>query len=820
MQTNTFCDTIDSAETAPATGCLAHVHFPVQGLKCAGCSSRLQKVLSGLQGVNDAEVHFAQKSADVEYLAESVSISDIVKATENAGFTVSRHQRVFDIRGMRCAGCVSGVETVLKKIDGVVDATVGLTPQRARVELLDFGISDRQIVDAIKTRGFQAQAHVDRFTLRAEQERELRQQEQRDQRKTFRLMLVGLVLSTPFLLQMLGMVAGWGIFMPPVIEWLLATPVLFVVGARFFGSAWTAIKNGGANMDVLVVTGTTTAYLYSIYVWFSGVSSHGLYFEAAAVVITLVMVGKWLEERARNATTATVMELMALRPETARRVDSTGEHEVPIESVVTGDRLKVNPGERIPADGEVYSGISDVDMSMISGESVPVTVSSGDVVSGGAINGSGTIMLTVTAIGEDSVLARIVQLVENAQSGKARIQRLVDRISAVFVPAVLFFSLATFAIWLLLGGSFDDALSAAISVVVIACPCALGLATPTALVTGMGVAARHGVLIKDIAALENGRRVDTVVFDKTGTLTRGMPELVDVVSRTGGLNHDALLSLAAAVQQHSEHPYGKALVKHVTAGGFVIPESTGFQSFPGRGVLATVNGTEIVIGNPALLKERGIALPVLSADRGGSIASHMTVSYISVDGVVEAAFTFADQPRDGAARVVSTLKKQGIRCVMLTGDHEGVAEHIGGQLGLDEVHSSLQPADKVSMVKSIMDEGAVVAMIGDGVNDAPALAEADIGIAMGGGTDVSKQSADIILMRPDPGLVTDAFSIMQATHSKLRQNLFWAFFYNVVALPVAAAGFLTPAVAGAAMAMSSVSVVSNSLLLKRWKAGG
>ncbi len=799
---------IRDLSVGPEDASTRNARLRVTGMHCAGCAARLQRTLGELEGVRSADVNYPLETASVELAADGAGVARLVDATRGAGYDVAGETRVYDIEGMHCASCVSAVEKALMSIDGVLEANVSLTPQRASVTLADRAIGDNAIVDVIASRGYHARPHLDRFALRAEQEREMREQAERDLARTRRLVLLGLVLSAPFVAQMVGMAAGAGMFLPPWLQFGLAAPVMVVVGARFFASAWRALRAGSANMDTLVAVGTSAAFGYSTYGWLSEAGPHALYFEGAAMVITLVMLGKWLEERAKGKATDAVMALMEMRPETARRIDEDGDETVSVESVQVGDRIRVLPGERIPADGEVDGGASDIDLSMISGESVPVTVESGDSVTGGAINGAGTITVRVTAVGEDSQLARIVQLVETAQGGKAGIQRVVDRISAVFVPAVLITSVLTFSAWMLFGGVAATAVGAAIAVAVIACPCALGLATPTALVTGMGVAARHGILIRDIATLEGAARVNTVVFDKTGTITEGRPR-VTAFEPGGGGDRLSILALAASVQQYSEHPYARALVDYARAAGVELREAVDFHNTPGRGVSAVVDGRRVLVGNAAMLAEANIDAQGLGGDG--------TRSIVAIDDHAAAIVDFADEMRKGAAELVRKLKDLGVTAVMLTGDNEQAAANVAARAGIDEFHAGLRPADKTRWIAVRRAAGDVVAMVGDGINDAPALAEADIGIAMGSGTDIAKLSADVILMRPEIELVVDAFEVMRRTRRKIRENLFWAFIYNVVAIPFAALGYLTPAVAGAAMAMSSVSVVSNSLLLRRWR---
>ncbi|GJL80947.1 MAG: copper-transporting ATPase [marine bacterium B5-7] len=787
----------------------ARIH--VSGMHCAGCAARLQNVLLKVDGVSKAEVNYPLEMAVVETDDSTATINRVSKAIKNAGFTVERDNRIFDIEGMHCASCVKGVENELLHVPGVESAEVGLTPQRARVTLIDSSIENTALITAIEARGFTAQAREDNFTRRLRQDAELRERETKARQQTFRLMLLGIVLSIPFIIQMIWMLSGHDMLMPAWLEFCLATPVLFIVGSRFFRQAWVVLRTGSANMDTLVVVGASAAWLFSVIQWLLGTDVHGLYFEATAFIVSLVMVGRWLEERARGAATDAVAALVRLRPVTARRVDNEGETQIPIERVEPGDRLKVLPGERLPADGVVTDGISDVDMSMISGESTPVTIRIGDKVTGGGVNRGGVFIFEVTATGNDTMLARIVELVENAQTGKVGVQRLVDRVSAVFVPVVLLVSIVTGVIWLIADtGNGSMALAAAISVVVIACPCALGLATPTALVTGIGTAARRGILIRDIATLESAGRVATVVFDKTGTLTIGDPQ-VDRFIVTPGCDADESLQIAASLLTDSEHPYAAALVRYSKERGVNPSPASEFENLPGRGVSGRIGERRVMVGNAELLRDFGVDLLAST----NNIPS--TRSYLVIDGAVWAVIDYSDMPRPEAAAAIERLKHDGVHCVMLTGDNVAIASQVAGQLGLDDYVADLSPADKAEWIVSNRDKGQTIAMVGDGINDAPALANADVGIAMGTGTDIARLSANIILMRADLNLVADAFSMMQATRRKIRQNLFWAFIYNCVAIPFAAMGYLSPAIAAAAMSLSSVSVVGNSLLLKRWK---
>jgi Cu+-exporting ATPase len=602
-------------------------------------------------------------------------------------------------------------------------------------------------------------------------------------------------------------------------ELLLATPVQFVIGARFYRSAWKAIKAGSGNMDVLVALGTSAAYVYSVFLLatlgFDGARGN-LYFEASVIIITLVLLGKLLESRAKRATTAAIRQLMDLRPQTGRvrQPDGTAA-DIPIGDVRASDLLVVRPGERIPVDGRIVAGHSEVDESLITGESLPVDKAPGDIVTGGAINGTGLLEISATAVGADSTLARIIRLVENAQGGKAPVQRLVDRISAIFVPVVVGLASITFAAWYAVTGSFEPAFLSAVAVLVIACPCALGLATPTAIMTGTGAAARAGILIKDVEALERAHRLDAVAFDKTGTLTTGRPTLVGLHAMRG--NEDDLLQVAAVVQHGSEHPLARAIVAGALGRGLATANVTGFRSVTGRGVMGIVAGRRILIGNQRLLAEHGIdPASALQQAREWECQARTAVFVADADGVL-GLLAISDPLRPEAAEAVTVLRRMGLHTLMLSGDAPAVAAEIGRQAGVDEARGGVLPDAKAEAITQLRASGRVVGMLGDGINDAPALAAADVGFAMGTGTDVAMDTAGITLMRPDPRLIAAAIEVSRATFRKIKQNLFWAFFYNAVGIPLAAFGQLSPALAGAAMALSSVSVVANSLWLRGWR---
>ena len=714
-----------------------------------------------------------------------------------------------DITGMTCAACATRVERALSRTPGVLRATVNLALERADIAVAPDGPDRAALAEAVRGAGYEVRAPA------AEAEDANTEDGGRPWIETATL-AAAILLTLPLVLNMVAMTLGLPWHLSPWTELVLATPVQVWAGARFYRGAWASLRHGSPGMDVLVALGTSAAWGYSaVQVALQGDMAMGhLYFEAAAVVITLVLLGKRLEARAKRGAGAALRALMALRPETARVLTADGPVERPVAELAPGDRILVRPGERFPVDARVEAGESEVDESLVTGESLPVVKRAGDTVAAGALNGTGALTLEATAVGEDSTIARIVRLVEAAQSGKAPIQKLVDRISAVFVPIVLALAILTFAGWLAAGGGLDQALGAAVAVLVIACPCAMGLATPAAIVTGTGAAARAGILIRDIETIERAPRIDTVVFDKTGTLTEGRPAVTDVI----GGDADALLALAAAVQAGSEHPLARAVEAEAERRGLAVPAATGIAARPGRGVVGTVDGQPVAIGNAVLMREAGATLPeVLAQAIGEHEAEGRTAMLVAAGGEVRGAIAVADPLKPGAAEAVARLVAAGIAVRMLSGDARAVADSVAGRVGIAAVDAPVRPEEKAGTVARLRAGGARVAMVGDGINDAPALAEADLGIAMGGGADVALEAAAITLMRPDPRLVADALAISRATWNKVRQNLFWAFAYNVVGLPLAALGLLNPAIAGAAMALSSISVVANALLLRRWR---
>ena len=701
-----------------------------------------------------------------------------------------------DVEGMTCASCVTRVERALRKLPGVAEASVNLATERATVRM-DEPDAEAAIA-AIRKAGYEAHVHEETAPPPApRRDTELRQ------------VIVAAILTLPLAVTMGAL--------PPWLQFALAAPVQFVFGARFYRGGWKALRAGTGNMDLLVALGTTAAFALSVYLWITRGEGAHLYFEASGFIITLVRLGKWLEARAKRQTTAAIQALAALRPDRARIVDAAGEREVPLARVKVGDRVVVLPGERVPVDARVEEGETHADESLLTGESLPVAKSHGARLIGGSINGEGRIVATVTAVGAETMLARIIRRVEDAQAAKAPIQRLVDRVSAVFVPVIVGVALLTFLGWGLATGDWEAGTLNAVAVLVIACPCALGLATPTAIMAGTGVAASHGILIKDAEALEIAHRTRIVAFDKTGTLTEGKPTLVAIVAAGGG--EGAALAIAAAVQRGSEHPLAKAVVARAGEQRLEIPGASDWKVVPGRGIEARVDGVRYAIASDAWREALGASPGALAEAARRFRNEGRTLSWLLAlepTPKVLAVLAFGDAVKAGAGEAVARLRAQGVRTVLLTGDNEGAARAAAAALGLDDVRASLLPEQKAEAVAGLRREGRV-AMVGDGVNDAPALAAADVGIAMGTGTDVAMQTAGITLMRGDPGLVAQALDISHRTYAKIRQNLFWAFVYNVIGVPLAALGYLSPMVAGAAMAFSSVSVVSNALLLRRWK---
>jgi Cu+-exporting ATPase len=720
------------------------------------------------------------------------------------------------IEGMTCASCVSRVEKALAKVPGVSTATVNLATETARIHFAPTDQMEAKLRRAVRDAGYEpvaANAAIDAPDA--------------SPWAGFMPVAIGLALSAPLVLPMVGDLFGKHWMLPAWMQFVLATPVQFILGARFYKAAWGAVKALTGNMDLLVAIGTTAGWLLSMWLWLNAEPDTmvHLYFEGSAIVITLVLLGKWLETRAKRQTTSAIRALHALKPEIAHLIGLDGEVDVPIAEVLVGDKLVVRPGERLPVDGVLLEGRSQVDESMLTGESVPVSKEPDSALTGGSINGDGRLVMQVKAVGSETVLSHIIRLVEDAQAAKAPIQRLVDQVSAIFVPVVLVIALVTLLGWYFTGNSFEFAVIRAVAVLVIACPCALGLATPTAIMAGTGVAAKYGMLIKDAQALELAHKVDVIAFDKTGTLTQGKPRLTAFVLADATTDETQLLSIAASLQSGSEHPLARAVVDAAKARDLSVPSPDNVRAVPGRGSEGEVGTDSYLIGSLRWMQELNIDLGALASKAADLQQQGATVSAMAqrttAGLTLKALMAYGDEPKPGAKEALALLRQRGIKTIMVSGDNRGAAEAMARRLALrpeeGEVLSEVLPGDKAALIAKLKIGGHTVAMVGDGVNDAPALAAADVGMAMSNGTDVAMHAAGITLMRGDPALVAAALDISDRTVAKIRQNLFWAFAYNVAGIPLAAFGYLNPVVAGAAMALSSVSVMSNALLLKRWK---
>ncbi len=811
--------------TPPGSGNKQAIKLTISGMTCAGCAGRVERVITKVPGVLDATVNLATEQASVEVTQGVADIqSRLIDVVEKAGFsatpvalqTVSIPPLTLAVSGMTCAGCAGRVERVLKEISGVSDAVVNLATERASVEVNspDAGLADR-LISAIEDAGFTADLIDTDLQLIHSTAIETPNADS----YVLARVAFSTILTLPFFVQMGVILTPWHFELTPWWQFALATPVQFIAASRFYRPAWYALKAGSGNMDLLVVLGTLSTWGLSTYLLINA-DEPVLYFEASAAVITLVLLGKWLESRAKSSSASAIKSLMALRPETARVQRDGNEIEIPISDVRVGDMTVVRPGERIPVDGVIVEGASHVDEALITGESLPVAREAGNPVTGGAVNGEGMLLIETTAVGQDSTLSRIIHLVEEAQAGKAPVQRLVDRISQIFVPVIIAIAVLTFGGWMLAGHTFEGALINAVTVLVIACPCALGLATPTAIMVGTGVAARNGILIRDIKSLERARQVTSVIFDKTGTLTEGRPQVSGLWAANG--DEAELLQLCASAQQGSEHPLAKAVLDKAGEAGTSLLAVSSFKSLPGRGLLANVGAYSLLIGSRRLMQEHNINTETLDPYAETSQSEGKTLLWVASEnssGLI-GLIALSDTLRTSSPAAVRQLNGAGIKTVMLSGDNRQSAETIAASCGIKTVIADVLPDEKADHVIAMQNSGERVAMVGDGLNDAPALAAADIGIAMGTGTDVAMETAGITLMRANPTLVGDALSISSATYNKIRQNLFWAFIYNIIAIPLAALGHLSPVIAGAAMAMSSVSVVSSSLLLKRWRRRG
>lgn len=787
---------------------LTTFNLPISGMTCTSCAGRVERALAKVADVASVSIILASEQARVEAPADS--LEQLVNAVSAAGYAVPSERLELALSGMTCASCAGRIERALAQQPGVLSVSVNLASERAQLQVLR-GTDHQVLLRAVSQAGYRASVIDDASQAQPTAERHL-------QRERWALLLA-IVLTLPLVTPMLVEPFGLHWMLPAWLQFALATPVQFIFGARFYRAAWSALRARAGNMDQLVAIGTSAAYGLSLYQW--AVSPTGsmphLYFEASAVIITLILLGKYLESRAKRQTSSAIRALQALRPERALRLQAGVEQWVALGELQLGDCIVVKPGERFPVDGLVREGQSHADEALISGESLPQPKQPGDSVTAGAINGEGRLLVETTALGAETVLARIIRLVEDAQAAKAPIQKLVDKVSQVFVPSVLLIALATLLGWLLAGSSIETALLNAVAVLVIACPCALGLATPTAIMAGTGVAARHGILIKDAEALEVAHSVTLVAFDKTGTLTSGAPRIAHLRAVDGDTTQ--LLQLAGALQRGSEHPLAKAVLDQCKEQQLSLADVSNSKALAGRGIAGQLGERQLALGNKRLLEEHFLHHDELAADALAWEAEGRTLSWLlelAPQPQVLGLFAFGDTLKPGAAEAIAALTAQGIASHLISGDNPGSVKAVAEALGISSAHAEVLPADKAAIISELK-KHAVVAMVGDGINDAPALAAADVGIAMGSGTDVAMHAAGITLMHGDPRLVADALDISRRTYNKIRQNLFWAFAYNLIGIPLAAAGLLNPMLAGAAMALSSVSVVSNALLLKTWK---
>lgn len=793
--------------------------FIITGMSCAACADRIVKRLNKLEGVKTAVVNLATERAVVEH-DDQLEKADIVKTIEKLGYGAREltddQTVVLNISGMSCAACAARIEKRLLRLSGVNSAAVNLSTEKATVKYDPSVVKMDEIIKAVEGLGYKAAVA------------ETREDGDEKDRYTTRLrieLIISAILTAPMILgMMLGMLLPMGnpvvgFLHNPYFQLILATPVQFVIGARFYRNAYHAVRSGSANMDVLIVIGTSASYFYSLYNMFfqhveSGHMPH-LYFEASATIITLILLGKYLENRAKSRTSQAIKKLMGLQAKTARVVRDGVEIDIPIEQVQIGDVIVVRPGEKIPVDGTIIEGNSSVDESMLTGESIPAEKAAGDTVIGATVNRYGTFKFRAEKVGRDTVLSQIIKMVEQAQGSKAPIQKIADRVSGIFVPVVIAVAVLTFVLWLVVAQSFNTALINAVAVLVIACPCSLGLATPTAIMVGTGKGAENGILIKGGEYLETAYRLNAIVFDKTGTITKGEPEVTDIVP-LGSMQPAELLELAAVAEKKSEHPLGVAIYNHAKA-KMDIPDPQEFEILPGKGVRARFRDSDIVIGTKALLNENGIDTALAREVLDRLENEGKTAMLVAANGAVAGIIAVADTIKETSRNAIEQLQGMGVDVYMITGDNQRTADAIAAQVGIKNVLAEVLPNNKADEIEKLKKSGKVVAMVGDGINDAPALAAADIGMAIGTGTDIAIEAADITLMRGNLETVPAAIRLSKKTMQKIKQNLFWAFIYNIIGIPISALGYLNPMVAAAAMAFSSVSVVTNSLTLSYFK---
>jgi P-type Cu+ transporter len=808
--------------------------IPITGMTCTTCALTVEKGLAETPGVAKASVNFASEKASVEYDPGKTNLTKLAKAVAELGYSVATKKSIYPVGGMTCASCVAHVEEALKDVPGVISVAVNLGSEKATVEYIE-GTTYADMKKAVEEAGYELGKEIEGLE-------DVSETSQREVRKVRNRFIVAAILTVPIVVMMLTpMFTGINYLL-----WALATPVQFWAGWRFYKGAWGALRHRTSDMNTLIAVGSSSAYIYSVIatvfprVFTSNGIQANVYFDTSAAIITLILLGRYLEARAKGQTSEAIKKLIGLQPKTAIVFRNGQEQQIPIEEVVAGDLIQVKPGERVPVDGIVREGFSSLDESMITGESIPVEKKPGDEVIGATINKTGSFKFEATKIGKDTTLARIVRLVEEAQGSKAPVQKLADVIASYFVPIVIGIAVVTFLVWFFAGPSphLTYAFLNFVAVLVIACPCALGLATPTAIIVGTGKGAEQGILIRSADTLERAHKINAVLLDKTGTLTQGKPSVTDIIA-AAGYSRDEVLRLAASAEKNSEHSLGEAIVKNATGKNLILSAASEFSAMPGLGIEAEVDGKQIVLGNLKLIEERKLILDELVFKANELVSAGKTVMFLSVDGQGAGLIALADTIKPEAQKVVHQLHKMGIEVAMVTGDNKRTAEAIARQAGIDRVFAEVLPENKADEVKKLQGEGKVVAMVGDGINDAPALAQADVGIAIGTGTDVAMETGDITLIRGELHGIVTAIALSKRTLRTIRQNLFWAFAYNVILIPVAAGvlyfvfkngtvpsglkfalgdrGFLNPILAAAAMALSSITVVTNSLRIRSFK---
>jgi Cu+-exporting ATPase len=818
----------------PASDKTTKASIPITGMTCTTCALTVEKGLAETPGVEKAAVNFASEKASIEYDPGKTNLTKLAHAVSELGYSVATKKSIYSVGGMTCASCVAHVEDALKDVPGVISAAVNLGSEKATVEYIE-GTAWADMKKAVEDAGYELGKEIEGLE-------DVSETSQREVRKVRNRFIVAAFLTVPIVVMMLTpMFTGMNFLL-----WALATPVQFWAGWRFYKGAWGALKHRTSDMNTLIAVGSSAAYIYSVIATvFPGVfTSNGIkanvYFDTSAAIITLILLGRYLEARAKGQTSEAIKKLIGLQPKTAIVFRNGLEQQIPIEEVVVGDLIQVKPGERVPVDGIVREGYSSLDESMITGESIPVEKKTGDEVIGATINKTGSFKFEATKIGKDTTLARIVRLVEEAQGSKAPVQKLADVIASYFVPGVIGIAVVTFLVWFFAGPPphLTYAFLNFVAVLVIACPCALGLATPTAIIVGTGKGAEQGILIRSADALERAHKINVVLLDKTGTLTQGKPSVTDIIA-AAGYSRDEMLRLAASAEKNSEHSLAEAIVKTATGKNLTLSAASDFMAMPGLGIEAVVDGKQIVLGNLKLIEEKKLILDELVFKANELVSAGKTVMFLSVDGHGAGLIALADTIKPEAQKVVHQLHKMGIEVAMVTGDNRRTAEAIARQAGIDRVFAEVLPEHKADEVKKLQSEGKIVAMVGDGINDAPALAQADVGIAIGTGTDVAMETGDITLIRGELSGIVTAISLSKRTMRTIRQNLFWAFAYNVILIPVAAGvlyfafrngtvpsglkfalgdrGFLNPILAAAAMALSSITVVTNSLRLRSFK---